>query len=277
MKYLLVVPMLLLGSACGAEPPEVTREKGFAALKAAQDDPDRIVEAAKLLAEASEAFLAAGNEKEAQETEAFLFWAKKKMTIQQIDAFVSKGDQAKKVVAKLEAVEKKEVKPEEAAIYLARVDGYAENAKDSFLVAVRYFEVASRFKGTPEAEKAMEKSLAALQNAKVSRPEAQVNMVREPAKPAGPFAEFAGTWTIAYSNNAIRVYTIDPRGNVLFIEGREYRAILRKISNGDVIIDFNNGQLETISQHGTDILIKHYNPKTRYPAYPPRFTGIGRK
>lgn len=67
MKYLLTL-LLLMGSALGGEPPEAIREKGFAALKAAQENPDRIVEAAKLLAEASDAFLAIGNDKEAQET-----------------------------------------------------------------------------------------------------------------------------------------------------------------------------------------------------------------
>ena len=149
--------------------PEELREAGFAALKAAQADPDQIVQAARLLSQAADAFAKAGKDADAQDLESYLFWAKKKMTIQQIDAFLGKGNGvAKAVVAKLEQIEKKEVKVEESVAWLARADSYAAaKTADQFLVAVRYFEVASRFKGTPEGETALDKSLKALQQAKV--------------------------------------------------------------------------------------------------------------
>ena len=149
--------------------PEELREAGFAALKAAQADPDQIVQAARLLSQAADAFAKAGKDADAQDLESYLYWAKKKMTIQQIDAFLGKGNGvAKAVVAKLEQIEKKEVKVEESVAWLARADSYAAaKTADQFLVAVRYFEVASRFKGTPEGETALDKSLKALQQAKV--------------------------------------------------------------------------------------------------------------
>jgi hypothetical protein len=277
--FALILP--LMPSVMAGETPDAIREKGFVALKAAQDDPDRIIEAAKYLAEAASAYQLAGDDKSAQETESYLFWAKKKMTIQQIDAFVAKdGAVARKVVEKLEAVEKKEVKPEDAALWMARADGYAEGAKDPFLVAVRYFEVASRFKGTPEGEKALEKSLAALQNAKVPASGPPIDKNGGQAQKHGLYAELSGTWTIAYKNNAVRVYTIEAAGSVSFkwdtAGGGEKKAILKKSPNGDVLIDFNDGKLETIRRFGTDILIQHFNPKTGYPSSPP-LLGVGKK
>lgn len=170
MKKIIMLALFVLSSATLAAEttPEQDREAGLAALRAAQADPDQIVLAAKLLTRAAEGFAKAGKDAEAQEVESYLFWCKKKMTLQQIDAFLGKEKPvAEKVMTRLEAVEKKEVKPEDAKVWLARADEYAAKAKDQFLVAVRYFEVASRFKGTPEGETALDKSLKALQQAKV--------------------------------------------------------------------------------------------------------------
>ena len=167
MKFKLTVLLLCLMPSLLASEADRLRDKGFELLKAAQDDPNKIILAAQALADAAGAYQFAGDDKNAQEMESYLFWAKKKMTIQQIDAFLARGGEpAKRTMEWLETAEKKAVKPEDAALYLARADGYAEGAKDSFLIAVRYFEVASRFKGTPEGEKAMEKSLNAMQQSK---------------------------------------------------------------------------------------------------------------
>jgi len=156
----------LLGAETGAE----LRAKGVEILRASQADPDQIVVAAKLLAKAADAFVAEGNEDGALEVNACLYWVKKKMTIQQMDKFLASGNgEAKATVAKLEAVVEKKVEVSQSKEWLARADGYAKGQKDGFLAAVRYFEVASRFKGTPEGEVALEKSLKFLQQAKVAQ------------------------------------------------------------------------------------------------------------
>lgn len=171
MRTILILTLTLLGTTIGAETGSDLKTKGIDALRAAQADPDQIVVAARFLSQAADALIADGKDAEAEEVNACLFWAKKKMTIQQIDMFLAKGNGvAKAAVAKMEAVEKTEVKPEDGKAWLAKVDGYAETQKDGFLVAVRYFEVASRFKGTPEGEQALEKSLKFLQQAKVAQP-----------------------------------------------------------------------------------------------------------
>lgn len=179
MRYLVIFLLVFTMGLAAQETPESLREQGLAAMKAAQSDPDQIVLAAKFLAQAADGFLAAGKEIDAEEMNSCLFWAKKKMTLAQIDAYLAKGNgTAKATVAKLESVENQEVKKEDAGKWLAKADGDAEAAKDPFLAAVRYFEVASRFKGTPEGEQALEKSLKFLQQAKVA--------VAPSNKPIGP-------------------------------------------------------------------------------------------
>jgi len=201
MRYLAIFLLVFTVGLAAQETPESLREQGLAALKVAQSEPDQIVVAAKFLAQAVDGFVAAGKDAQAEEMNACLFWAKKKMTIQQIDAYIAKGNgTAKATVAKLEAVEKKEVKKEDAGKWLAKADGYAEAAKDPFLAAVRYFEVASRFKGTPEGEQALEKSLKFLQQAKVA--------VTPSGKPIGPAAKGDG-----------KVYVqSNPVGAAIFVE-----------------------------------------------------------
>jgi len=168
---ILILVLAFLGTAFGGETGAELKAKGIEALRAAQADPDQIVVAARFLSQAADALIAEGKDAEAEEVNSCLFWAKKKMTIAQIDMFLAKGNGvAKAAVAKMEAVVAVAVKPEDAKGWLAKVDGYAESQKDGFLVAVRYFEVASRFKGTPEGDQALEKSLKFLQQAKVAQP-----------------------------------------------------------------------------------------------------------
>ena len=182
---LCVLPLATAFALCAADAtPQQLREHGLAALKAAQADEGRIVEAARFLSLAADAYAAAGQDLAAEELNAYLYWAKKKMTLQQMDAFLGTDKPAaEKVIAKLEAVEKKVVKPEDAAAWLARADGFAEGCKDPFLSAVRYFEVASRFKGTAESLEAQRKSLELMQQVKAA-PLAVAAPAKQEAAPA---------------------------------------------------------------------------------------------
>jgi hypothetical protein len=160
VKTILATILATALSLFSAETPDQLRDKGFEALKASQADETKTVEAARFLAQAAEAYEKDGNDSAAAELNSYLYWCKKKMTIKQVDAFISSGNGvAKAAVAKMEAVEKREVKAEDAAIWLARADGFAEASKDPFLSAVRYFEVADRFIGSKESMDAQRKSL----------------------------------------------------------------------------------------------------------------------
>ena len=167
-----ILPLATVFTLCaGDATPQQLRERGLVALKAAQADESRIVEAARLLSQAADAYAAKGEDAAAEELNAYLYWAKKKMTLQQMDALLGTDKPtAEKVIAKLEAVEKKAVKPEDAAAWLARADGFAEGCKDPFLSAVRYFEVAERFAGAPESLEAQRKSLSLMQQVKAAPP-----------------------------------------------------------------------------------------------------------
>lgn len=161
MKTILTAILATALSLFSAETPDQLRDKGFEALKAAQADETKIVDAARFLAQAAEAYEKDGNDNAASELNSYLFWCKKKMTIKQVDSFLANGNGvAKAAVAKMEAAEKKEVKPEEAAIWLDKADAFAKaHPNDSLLCAIRFFEVADRFVGAQESLIAQRKSL----------------------------------------------------------------------------------------------------------------------
>ena len=201
MSPLRLLASLLLSAGAlvmGADAsPDQLRDQGFEALKAAQADEAKIVDAARLLAQAAEAYEKAGNENAATELNSYLYWCKKKMTLQQMDTFIAKGNGvAKAAVAKMEAVEKKVVKPEEAAIWLAKADGFAEASKDPFLSAVRYFEVADRFIGSQESLIAQRKSLDLMGKAK---------LVQAPPQQAGSGPFHFGSWDVTLPKNQAEI------------------------------------------------------------------------
>ncbi len=175
---LAVFPLSVGLVAMGADlTPDQLREQGLESLKAAQADESKIVEAARLLTKAAAAYEMAGNDDAATELNSYLYWCKKKMTLQQMDAFISVGsNEAKAALAKMEAVEKSAVKAEDAAIWLARADGFFEGSRNPFLSAIKYFEVAERFIGSKESLIAQRKSLDLI--GKVSFPVPAGNRVK---------------------------------------------------------------------------------------------------
>jgi len=150
---------LLLQSACfAAEDVAEIREKGIRALKESESNPRSIVEAARAFLKAADLYTAAGNDEQATEMNSFLYWCKKKMTLQDIEQFTKSGNTA--IVEKLEAVEKIAPKADEAQKWFDRAEKYAkDNPNEHYLIAVRFFEVASRFIGTKESIAAQERSL----------------------------------------------------------------------------------------------------------------------
>ncbi len=143
---------------CPAEEADDLREKGIAALKESQANPRAIVEAARCFVKAGELYNAAGNEEKNVEMNSFLYWCKKKMTMEDIDAFTKGGEAA--VSTKLAAVEKLVPKSDEAQNYFDRAEQFANNNPgEHMLIAVRFYEVADRFKGSDASLKAQDRSL----------------------------------------------------------------------------------------------------------------------
>lgn len=148
----------LITVAPRAEDAGELREKGIAALKESQANPRAIVEAARNFAKAAAAYGAAGNEEKSVEMNSFLYWCKKKMTLEDIEVFTKGGEGA--VAERLTAVEKIAPKVDEAQKWLERAEKFAAgNPNEHLLIAVRFYEVADRFQGSKESLKAQDRSL----------------------------------------------------------------------------------------------------------------------
>ena len=149
--------LVLAASAFSAEDVAVLRAQGIQALNDSRANTQRIVDAAKLFAKAQELYSAAGNDEKAVEMNSFLFWCKKKMTIEDAAALAQSGGA---VAEKLNAVEKLAPKPDEAKAWFERAEKFArENPSEHFLIAVRFNEVAARFKGHDLSFAALDRSL----------------------------------------------------------------------------------------------------------------------
>ncbi|MEI6236811.1 MAG: hypothetical protein WCT04_27440, partial [Planctomycetota bacterium] len=149
---------LIFVPACLAEEADYVREKGIAVLKESQTNPRAIVEAARLFIKAAELYNAAGNEEKNVEMNSFLYWCKKKMTMEDIDVFTKGGEGT--ASTKLDAIEKLVPTVEEAQKYLDRAEKFAtKNPAEHLLIAIRFYEVADRFKGSDAGMKALDRSL----------------------------------------------------------------------------------------------------------------------
>jgi hypothetical protein len=153
--------VLFIAAAARAEDAEEFRAKGIAALKESQTNPRAIVDAARHFVNAAELYGAAGDEAKNVEMNSFLYWCKKKMSMQDIDAFTKGGEAA--VSTKLVAVEKLAPKANEAQPWFDRAEQFATaNPDEHLLIAIRFFEVADRFKTSEPGLKAMDRSLKEL-------------------------------------------------------------------------------------------------------------------
>ena len=135
-------------------------------LRRSQADPARLVAAIQALSRAVEQAEKDKDEALATDLNACLYWAKKRLTLDGANALAKADPNAAK---RAEAVAALPVRPEDAKGWLERADGYAEGARDPMLAAIRYFEVAQRFVGTPESLEAQQKSLDWMQRAGIPR------------------------------------------------------------------------------------------------------------
>jgi len=162
MRLFLVSSAILFFAAkfftCHASEADDMREKGIAALKDSQTNQRVIVDAARSFVKASELYAAAGDDEKAIEMNSFLYWCKKKMTLDDIETFIKGGESL--VSTKLEAIEKLAPKGDEAQSYLDRAEQFAaKNPTEHLLIAIRFFEVADRFKGAEQSFVAKDRSL----------------------------------------------------------------------------------------------------------------------
>jgi len=150
----------LFGFSARAEDAAELESKGIAALKLSQTDGDAVVSAAIAFGQAADLYQAAGNTDKAVEMNSFLYWCKKKMTSHQIDEFLKGGDAISAAVAKRMKEMEAAPQADEAETFFNRAEAYANaHAAEHLLIAVRFYEVADRFKGTDLSLQAQDRSL----------------------------------------------------------------------------------------------------------------------
>lgn len=169
----------LLAVICqGGEDIDVLYAQGIEELRAGH-----LVPAAKLLAQASEKYEAAGNDAAASDAASALFWCRKKFSIVECAALHSADEKA---AAKAEAVVTRKVEPSNAEKALAKANSFAAGHQDDqLLVAIKYFEIASLYKGSDSGFKAMDLSLAAM--GKIKNEPAKVIASAKPVR-TGPLS-----------------------------------------------------------------------------------------
>jgi hypothetical protein len=130
-------------------------------------DPSRSVAAAVSFSKAIKFYEATGDVDKVCDLEANIFWCKKRMTVDDVKAFVAQkaGDKSiTDALAKADAVAGKEIPKTEAKNYLDRADRFAKDHPEDFeQISVHYFEVAERFVGTEISLQAQKLSLDAQQ------------------------------------------------------------------------------------------------------------------
>jgi hypothetical protein len=141
-------------------------EEGRASLlryRANQTNPEPLVAAALAYAEAHKLYEALGDNESVCDVQANLFWCKKQMNLEAVQAYLkeAKGE-AKEGLARVDQVAERKVEASEAEAYVSRAEQYAkDHADDPLAVSIRWFEVAERFVGSPAAITAQKASLAA--------------------------------------------------------------------------------------------------------------------
>lgn len=135
---------------------------GYAAMQASNQDPSKSVEAALAFAEALPVFEAAALHDRVRELNANIFWSRKRMNHDDLGRYLAAkgGAGSEAAAARIETVVNRQVPLAEADRWLQEVDLFAlEHPDRAMQIAIRYFEVAERFAGTPASLSAQRKSL----------------------------------------------------------------------------------------------------------------------
>lgn len=175
LRPLLLLTLLLALPLAAAELADAAalERQGEAALVAANADRTRCVDAALLFGQARAIYHQAEQWDKVRELNAYIYWCKKRMNIDDLDRYLAGGgaarvsaEDARGLMSEAEAIVDQTVTRGEAREYLALAERFAAaNPDKPFLVHVRFLEVAERFErvDTPTAIEAMRASSDALE------------------------------------------------------------------------------------------------------------------
>ncbi len=184
LHRLLLIPFVIIAcsvmTVAGDDPALRQQAKesvtaGSAAMKAADSDPNQLIEAAICFAKALKIFEKLGDTEAVTEMNANIFWCKKKMNVDAIQAYNKRkagehpagaaapaAAEDKAAIAKIEEIVNRKVEVNEAVSYFSRADKFArENPTKYLAVAIRWFEICERFPDSAEGKKAQTQLLEA--------------------------------------------------------------------------------------------------------------------
>ncbi len=160
-SILLGVPSGLASAQDIASPPtrqdaDALAAVGLQAMKEADGDPHRGVDAALAFSHALATYQKLGDVDAVCEMQADIFWCKKRMNMSDLQTYVAqKGGAAKADFANVEKLITEEVPVTEAAAYLERAQKYqAANPDKHFETAIRFSEIIERFPDSDAAHQA---------------------------------------------------------------------------------------------------------------------------
>ena len=176
MRLLLVACLIGLStSLVSAEDPALRSQAdallaaGMAAMKESAATPGRAVDAILLFDQLLALDKKLGDVDQECDVQANIFWCRKHLNIDEVKTYLAQKGSTKPadaVLAELKANGEQALPAADAETYFARARTYAQEHPDRPLqIAIRYFEVAERFQGTPSGLDAQRLSLEAQQKA----------------------------------------------------------------------------------------------------------------
>lgn len=260
MRHFILMLIIASAAALDQSGAEAAVARGWTALAASDTDHTQSVVAALAFAEALPFFVEKGDDEAARELQANIFWAKKRMRSDDLDAYLAEkhGDAATaKLVETMTTVADRAVAPSEAADYFAKAEAFAAaHPTEHLKLAIRYFEVASRFAGTQEAMDAQKRSLDEQVQAKTGEAKTIAKVVKPAAAPKPeakkpgmtPLGRVVGIWT-AKAPGYSGLWTFKPNKTVTRPDDRGGSF---QIIGNKVVITWLSGQVETFNVPATD-------------------------
>ncbi len=137
--------------------------EGLAAMKASDNDTAKSIDAAIAFSKALHAYEQLDDQEACAEMRANIFWCKKRMNLDDLRAYLArKGEANTSALQKAVEIADAKVPATEAKEYYDRAAKFAvDNAGKPLEMAIRWFEVAERFKGTEWGDRAQTQSMDA--------------------------------------------------------------------------------------------------------------------
>ncbi len=177
LQRLLLALILMLActsmTAAGDDPAlrqqaKESSEAGNLAMKSADSDPSKLIEAAICFAKALKTYEKLGDTEAITEMNANIFWCKKKMNVDALMAYNKRkagehpagaaapaSAEEKAAIDTIEKVVNRKVEVNEAVAYFARADKFAKENPTKYLpIAIRWYEICERFSDSAEGKKA---------------------------------------------------------------------------------------------------------------------------